>query len=74
MRQVFHALEDGVAAVETVPLPPLAPRYLFIRAGASLISAGTERLTSAGDGATDLAVGDRAASNGPHADRTRSVT
>ena len=73
MRQAFQDLEVGVTAVEDVPEPAVPPRHLIIRAGASLISAGTERLTSVGDGANGLAVGDHAASNGLHADRTRSV-
>lgn len=44
MKQVFQDLRDGSTSVEEFPIPQLRPGHLLVRTGASLISAGTERM------------------------------
>jgi len=45
MKQVLQNLKTGEVAVTDVPVPAVRPGFLLVRTAASLISAGTERLT-----------------------------
>jgi polar amino acid transport system substrate-binding protein len=43
MKQVTHTLKDGRIDVADVPVPTLGDKFVLIRTGASVISAGTEK-------------------------------
>ena len=43
MKQVTHTLKDGRIEVIDVPVPTLNDRFVLVRTGASVISAGTEK-------------------------------
>lgn len=43
MKQVTHTLKGGTVAVAEVPIPTLGDRFVLVRTGASVISAGTEK-------------------------------
>ncbi len=43
MKQVTHTLKDGRIAVADVPVPTLTDKFVLVRTGASVISAGTEK-------------------------------
>src|SRR5436190_1965445 len=45
MKQVLQNLKTGAVTVKDVPVPSARPGFLLVRTAASLISAGTERLT-----------------------------
>lgn len=45
MKQVFQNLKSGTVSVTEVPAPLVRPGFVLVRTAASLISAGTERLT-----------------------------
>lgn len=45
MKQIVQNLKTGEIAVANVPAPVVRPGFLLVRTAASLISAGTERLT-----------------------------
>ena len=47
MKQVFQNLKSGTVSVTEVPAPVARPGFVLVRTAASLISAGTERLTVA---------------------------
>jgi predicted dehydrogenase/threonine dehydrogenase-like Zn-dependent dehydrogenase len=44
MKQVLHSLATGRAEVAEIPAPRPPPGHLLIRSGATLVSAGTERM------------------------------
>src|SRR2546428_3642161 len=44
MKQVVQAIGNGELTVTEVPSPTLRPQGIVVRTGASLISAGTERM------------------------------
>lgn len=43
MKQVTHTLKDGAIDVAEVPVPTLSDKFVLVRTGASVISAGTEK-------------------------------
>ena len=43
MKQVTHTLKDGRIDVANVPVPGLHDRFVLVRTGVSVISAGTEK-------------------------------
>ena len=45
MKQILQNLKTGAVAVTDVPAPVVRPGFLLVRTAASLISAGTERMT-----------------------------
>ena len=45
MKQVLQSLKTGEISVADMPIPAVRPGFLIVRTAASLISAGTERLT-----------------------------
>ncbi|HXM51114.1 MAG TPA: bi-domain-containing oxidoreductase, partial [Pyrinomonadaceae bacterium] len=45
MKQILQNLKTGAVAVTDVPAPVLRPGFVLVRTAASLISAGTERMT-----------------------------
>ena len=45
MKQVLQNLKTGAVTVKDVPVPSARAGFLVVRTAASLISAGTERLT-----------------------------
>src|SRR5881394_242226 len=45
MKQVLQNLKTGAVSVKDVPVPSARPGFLMVRTAASLISAGTERMT-----------------------------
>lgn len=44
MKQLLYTPSDGEVAVVDVPAPQVAPGFVLVRTGASVVSAGTERL------------------------------
>src|SRR6185369_16298856 len=45
MKQVLQNIKTGEVSITDVPLPSVRPGFVLVRTAASLISAGTERLT-----------------------------
>jgi predicted dehydrogenase/threonine dehydrogenase-like Zn-dependent dehydrogenase len=45
MKQILQNLKTGAVSVSDVPAPVVRPGFLLVRTAASLISAGTERMT-----------------------------
>jgi hypothetical protein len=45
MKQILQNAKTGAVAVTDVPAPVAQPGFVLVRTAASLISAGTERLT-----------------------------
>lgn len=43
MKQVIHTLNDGKIDVAEVPVPSISDKFVLVRTGASVISAGTEK-------------------------------
>ena len=44
MKQLLQSISDGKAMVVDVPAPAVGPTEILVRVGASLVSAGTERM------------------------------
>ncbi len=45
MKQILQNLKTGAVVVTDVPAPVIRPGFVMVRTAASLISAGTERMT-----------------------------
>ena len=44
MKQIVQNMKDGQTEIIDVPIPATQPGYILVRTGASLVSAGTERM------------------------------
>ena len=44
MKQIVQNMKDGQTKIIDVPIPSVKPGYLLVKTGASLVSAGTERM------------------------------
>ena len=44
MKQIVQNMKDGQTEIVEVPIPKIKPGYLLVKTGASLVSAGTERM------------------------------